>query len=388
MDLNSNRKGNSIKSSLHPAQYAMAKKICSVLLMGPEPNDDVYELSAHLFTPEEAQIARYLPFYLPLRPGAIALLARRPLKEVRARLRDMAEKRVIFGYKNWYLLMPIVPGIFEYMMMKGGNTSWHVKYVQIFTRLFQKGYVRRYTQDAVDLPSIRYVPVNTSIENNQHIVDYDFMMEAIDKHTDMAILNYCQCRFSKALIGGEPCRHGSAEDGCMWFGLFARWAVQDGSARMVSKDEMRTYVREKAARDYAFMTLNLAPHNNLMVCLCCKCCCHIFEAINDFGGKMIVAPSMYLVQSDRTLCTDCGVCAKNCHTHAHRMEDKKHSYDPSLCVGCGACIAACKKNALCLVKNPDYKPPYRNPFHVGVGLMPPTMAIGFKLLMRKMRRSG
>ena len=53
------------KYNAEPMQIKLARIFSSVTLLGPPMNEKLVNLVAHLFTPEEAEIAIRLPFYLP-----------------------------------------------------------------------------------------------------------------------------------------------------------------------------------------------------------------------------------------------------------------------------------------------------------------------------------
>ena len=71
----------------HPAQVELAKVFTSVRLMGPPLGEKVVRLVAHLFSPEEAEVARHLPFYYP-----------KPLEKIAGKAgRDPAEIKPLLG---------------------------------------------------------------------------------------------------------------------------------------------------------------------------------------------------------------------------------------------------------------------------------------------------
>ena len=344
-------------SSATKAQLDLAKKFSSVMIIGPAFDDKLIKIIVHLFTPEEAEVARLLPFVVPRSYKAIARKARRPVEEIKGMLEKMNEKRVIFRLGDKYSIIPLIPGVFEYLFFKGRDDEWIREFARLLDELIDSGYFWRYTRFKSGLPSIRYVPVNNPVDAKSRIVDDDFMAKAIEHHDDIAIINVCQCRQHHTFLG-EACKYGGTpQDGCIWFGMFARWAVEDGSARKVTKDEVREHLAQGKKKNLVCMTINASPESDLMVCLCCECCCHIFKVVNDFGGKKIIAEPHYLASVDNALCNHCGTCGKICHTSAHLMENKTHLFNIENCVGCGVCVESCKKNAIRMIPNPRYKKP-------------------------------
>ena len=101
------------RSTTHPEQKALARVFSSVRLLGPPMSDELQELVCHLFSPEEARIARHLPFYLP---GPIRKIARRAglsPREIAPFLEAMSQRRVIASSDRGYALLPLIPGMFE-----------------------------------------------------------------------------------------------------------------------------------------------------------------------------------------------------------------------------------------------------------------------------------
>ncbi|HUT53696.1 MAG TPA: 4Fe-4S dicluster domain-containing protein [bacterium] len=359
----------------HAAQVELAKQFSSVTLLGPPLNEKLVRLVAHLFSPEEAEVARRLPFYYPRPLTRIAKKAGRRPEDIAPLLDEMARRRVIYGGAKGYSLLPLIPGMFEYMLMGGADSEWHREYARLLNDLYSTGFVRRYGQTA--LPAVRNIPVQSVVENKSRIVDADLMSEMIAAHEHMAVLKVCQCRQSVHFSGGE-CKRSRPEDGCLIFGSFASSAVNLGDGRMVESAEMRDIVAERWEKKLVFLTGNVAPNSPNSVCTCCDCCCHFLETVNHFGGQNLLAPPHYRARVDASLCNNCGKCARACNTYAHTMENKKHLYAADKCLGCGACIGVCKEEAISLIENPAYKPPSKSFATLGLRLLPATAWSGLK----------
>jgi hypothetical protein len=288
------------QTNIHPSHIAIAKKYSTMLLIGPRVNDEFIRLVQHLYTPEEAELATHLPLYFPIHFKRIARRAGKKVDETSAMLESMNKKRVIYRYKDRYSLLSIIPGMFEYIMMTGEDTPWHKGYAEHFGNFFRTGFLRRYTETKIKLPSARYVPVNIDASEANRIVDYDFMMDVVNQHSQLAVMYNCQCRYAKHLLGQE-CQHEGINDGCMLFGKYARWGVEGGFSRYVTRDEMISVIHDRKKRNFIFMALNFSPKHDLMICSCCECCCHLLEAINHFGAMTLVAPPMYMINFNKSL---------------------------------------------------------------------------------------
>jgi ferredoxin len=363
-----NREVNS--SGVHPDQLALARQFTSVRLIGPPMSEKVLELVCHLFSPEEAGIAIHLPFYLPKTLGAIARRARKKPGEIRNTLEAMAERRVIFSSEKGYALLPLIPGMFEYLLMDGRDSPWHRRYAHLINNLYATGYTKEYS--TTSSPLIRNIPVETVIESSSRVVDTDLMSEMIQAHDKLAVLNVCQCRQSHAFSDHE-CSRADITDGCLIFGSFAESMVERGNGRYVSREEMHEIVLERWEKNLVFMSANLVPSSSNAICTCCDCCCHYMESINHFGGRVSLAPSHFLAVVDEAVCNACGKCAKVCNTHAHSVKDKQHAFDVQKCIGCGLCIKVCRKNTISMVENPDYSPPSQGWLCLGLRILPKSL---------------
>ena len=370
----------------HPDQVALAKRFCSVWLLGPPMNDDVVEFVAHIFSPEEAAVALHLPMY---RGGSLETIAGRvgrPADEVEPLLGAMTERSVIRRSRAGYSIIPLVPGMFEYVLMEGDASPWHRQYARMFEELFATGYAGAYTQARIpvvrNVPAIREVDVEQSVDTTSVIVDADLMEEMLQVHERFGVLNVCQCRQSRA-FAGKSCRRADIEDGCLIFGGFAGSSIDRGKGRWVSREEMRDIVTQRRSKKLVFLAGNVAPEASNVICNCCDCCCHLLETISDFGGWNWVAPPRYLAEVTEDACDHCGLCRPACSTGAHAVVKKVHTYSSDQCIGCGNCVDVCRTDAIRLVANPRYK---RAPQDFGKLLKRVAPGIGWTLLKARLGR--
>ena len=79
-------------------------------------SDSLLEILTLLFTEEEAEIVRQIP-YLNATAAKVAQKVKRPVAEVNSILKDLAERALIFAYGDdndpKYFVLPVMPGIFE-----------------------------------------------------------------------------------------------------------------------------------------------------------------------------------------------------------------------------------------------------------------------------------
>ncbi len=364
----------------HPAHIALAKVFSSVTLLGPRMSEQLVRLVAHLFTPEEAEVVLHLPFYTPREINAIARKARRAPEEIKPLLDSASARRTIYSGPKGYSLLPIIPGMFEYMLMGGADSEWHREYARLLEEVIDTGYMKDYMSKPI--PAVRNIPVESAVEGKSRVADADLVSEMIENHDDLAVLHVCQCR-QITNFTGKRCKRSSPADGCLVFGSFAKAAVESGNGRSVSKAEMHNIVRERWKRNLVFLTANVSPSSPNAVCTCCDCCCHFLGAVHKYDGKALMAEPHYLVRVKEPLCNHCGGCTLACNTNAHSMIEKRHVFDPLKCIGCGLCVGRCKEGAIEMVENPRYEKPASGYHMLGLKLLGPVALSGLSAKIRR-----
>ncbi len=366
--------------NVHASQPELAKLFCSVRLVGPPMGDEVVALVAHAFTPDEASVAIHIPFYRKKPVEMIAKKVGRPAEVIKPLLEAMSTRRVIAGGKRGYALLPLIPGMFEYVLMNGADTPWHREYARLLINLVSTGYFREYTKRS--FPLVRSIPVQRPVEGQNRVLAPDDLSEMIDREERFSVLNVCQCRQSLHFVGRD-CKRAAPEDGCLVFGSFAKNSVKKGNGRAVCREEMREIVAERQEKKLVFMTGNIPPAKSNVICTCCDCCCHFIQMFRHESGRMSLAPPPRHLAEDVERCTHCGLCTLVCNTHAHTLEEKVHLYREEACIGCGLCVDACKPGAITMTENPAFRPPPKNFWRMGLKVIPSMLV---SVLQVKMNR--
>lgn len=344
-------------------------------------SDKLVALIAHLFSPEEARIAKHLPYYFPRAAKTIVRRSRRPVSEVAPILERLAERKVILrAGSRGYALLPLIPGMFEYLLMDGRDSPWRRRYAQLINDLFATGFTRRYSTTV--MPATRYIPLETAVEHQECILEADRISAMIEAHEHLAVLNVCQCRQSR-VFSGKSCLRAAPEDGCLVFGSFAKGIEASGVGRMVSRAEMYAIVRDRWEKNLVFWAANVAPERPNFICTCCDCCCHLLEAIDKFNSRVCIAQPHFLAVVDAGACIHCGACAAVCNTHAHTLTDQEHTYANELCIGCGLCVPACGQEAIVMRANPAYQTTAKSWLSLLVRLMPAGVLSAIKALLKR-----
>ncbi len=81
---------------------------------------------------------------------------------------------------------------------------------------------------------------------------------------------------------------------------------------------------------------------------CCDDCCSYF-----IDAEGACAQGVLIAATDRSLCTDCGDCARVCYFKARRMEGDKLAIEREACYGCGLCAEACTQKEISMVLRPQ-----------------------------------
>ncbi len=367
--------------------HELARKFATEPMIGPDRDEALlHELLRHCFTPEEAEIALHLPFfYQPWPLEKVAASVKRPAEVIKNHLDAMVAKGVIRGRSKGYALLPVLPGMFENVIMDNEESEWHRDFARIASRLYETGYVRKYLEEPTRV--VRSIPVGVSFDNRSRPLDPDHIEMMIRSHETMTVLNNCQCRKAKYLMGDE-CDRADRTDGCIAFGDIARLYIDRGVARPVDKNRMRSVVKDRVEKQLVFFAGNVSAGSSNQICTCCDCCCHMLGQIIGVDPDLIVTPPRYRAVVDEGKCASCGKCVSACNLLAHGMDGKSHTYDPSRCIGCGLCLGVCPTAAIDLAENPAYRKPAKNFKWLAVRLMPSKISAMVKGKLRELGGRG
>ena len=349
------------------AHREVARLLASPLRSGPPLCDELIALVEHLFTEEEASVARHLKLIRGRTAAQLARAERRPLDEIEPILRRLAdEKRILTASgpddNRQYRLPPIMPGIFEISLIgctPETMTPWHQRFAELFEALCDTGYIVDYNGPTA--PAVRFLPVGRVIEAHPAALPSDKLEIVLDQFKTFGV-GQCQCRLSMQAIG-RGC--GKPLGNCTVMGEWAERAIETGMVREVSKKEVLEIKREAESHGLVNWIMNVESTKGQCSCSCCGCRCHAMRAVNEFNVPAIIAPPHFLPRLDPTRCTFCGKCAKSCPMGAIRidLENKTYEHLKERCIGCGLCSLSCdRQKALSMEPVPDYQMPYRSWF--------------------------
>ncbi|MEN6449863.1 MAG: 4Fe-4S dicluster-binding protein [Thermoguttaceae bacterium] len=363
-----------------PAVYRdVARLLSSPLRMGPPICDELMAFVQHLFTEEEAGVARHLRQYRGRRAADLAMAEHRPIEQVEPILRRLAdEKRIIAASgrtdeDRTYRLLPIMPGIFE-MALIGQNpetlSDWHRRFIELFEAMQDTGYASDYGRRQT--PFVRFFTVGKAIEAHPMALPSDKLEIVLDQYEAFGVGN-CQCRMSMQVIG-RGC--GKPLGNCMAMGQWAERGIEQGYMRPVTKREAIEIKREAESHGLVNWMMNVESPKGQCSCSCCGCCCHAMRMVNEFNAPACFAPPHFLPQLDESRCLRCGKCAQNCPMGAIIVDTQQKTirHLAERCIGCGLCVLACdRQRALAMQPVPDYRLPYRSWFSLIAHTTPGTL---------------
>lgn len=332
------------------AHHLLAKRLNKVPPIKSIINDLLLEILALLFSEEEALLASQIPL-LNSTAARVARKVHRPIEDVRAILDGLVDRGVIFAFGDGstrkYLVLPMMPGIFEAFMYKAPDDAR----TRRFAELFEQYYNLEYSQNMLIGQSrvFRIIPIQESLPDiKTGVLPTENIRAVIDQHDAWSLASSCACRRQKEYVG-QGCTH--PKDVCMQFGAAARYVDKAGFGRLVSKQEILAALDRAEESGLIHFTDNI--ENPIICCNCCACCCVSLATMTKFNTPAMFVNSCYTSHHTPSACTACSACVKVCPAGALHVYDQKLIFEPWRCIGCGVCVSKCPQDALKLTPRPE-----------------------------------
>jgi ferredoxin len=155
-------------------------------------------------------------------------------------------------------------------------------------------------------------------------------------------------------MADTACRFGHPPQSCIAIGSLARFSVQYGSGRYLSKSEAMDLLRELQTRGAVHQVFHRDEDLNnpeIAICNCCWDCCGVFGSYNRGIIPLNLHSFFEAVLPDASLCNGCAACAEYCPVEAISIVDDLCRIDSGKCIGCGQCELQCGRKAIRMVEN-------------------------------------
>jgi len=337
-------------------EYQSLRERYSRMVTGAPDTPELRQILEILFTPEEAALAQRLPGR-PVALESIAKRLNRPATEVGDRLTAMADKGLILDFERggtrYFLLPPIVIGLFEFVFMRAHDGLPMAELAALFERYMNEegGIARTAFQKQTQLS--RSLVHEEALPEGDFTEVLDWERSSVIVETAKAVgVSRCACRYKAGLLG-HAC--GAPVHVCLTFNESVEALAKHGMSKPISNAEGLKILEECKAAGLA-QTGDNVQRKVGYICHCCRRCCGEMQAVKRFDLPHAIVSSNWLARIDAEKCKGCGKCVKACPVEIIELREqpdnghtrKVAQSDEERCLGCGVCYGACKHGAIAL----------------------------------------
>jgi NAD-dependent dihydropyrimidine dehydrogenase PreA subunit/DNA-binding Lrp family transcriptional regulator len=327
-----------------------------------------------VFNLEEAQIISIFnyPFVDLKSIEDISKLTNISVEKVAEICQKMAKKGVILKIGEYFGLLPILPGLFEFYFISGNDSEENLKKAaKLLHELLEDGLMDEWYNS--EYPFFRLLP-DSSIQEKTKTVDVNesipvqheiLVYEDVEKYINLAnriTLVKCTCRTIEAYLGNK-CE--KPVDVCIAVNIASEAIEACGKGKDITKEEALEIIKMAEDHGLVHTIVNASgPDAPMLICSCCTCHCAILRGLTKFNNPRAFAKSNFRPEIDRELCKLCKKCVEICPMKAmwHHMPHKEDLSDnfieikEHLCIGCGLCAHHCPEDAIAMNKVYDDVP--------------------------------
>ena len=342
------------------------------------PLPTVIAFLKEIFTEEQAMLASRMPLGAHTLQNLAAQL-NKDEKDLEDMLETMADEGIMFTAKTKtgdteYSLPPFAPGILELQYLKGENTAKARKRHALIVEMNKELAVQseKLYQDIeaankrIGTPGLRTLAIEEELPGNARIATWEKISDILSGEDSFAV-GTCTCR-QDSNFEGTPCKvEGAPLEACIYFGKVADYIVERKFGRRYTREELLDLLKTCEEKGLIH-NINNFMGDNIVLCNCCGCCCHILKPMLKHRGLKIIAGSNFKAVVDKDSCTGCEECVNLCQVKAIEMMDGTAEINEDYCMGCGNCVSQCPSGSLSLVRCADTKPPRQSEKVVGFGV--------------------
>ncbi|MFX1276136.1 MAG: 4Fe-4S binding protein [Promethearchaeota archaeon] len=349
-----------------------------------EKSETVNKLLHNMFTEDEAFIIvkGIKKAVRPVTQRRIRKRTNHSKSEIKAIIKDMNYKGKIIKIGPFIVVLPYLPGLFEFYFTTNRDDSEKIKKAgEAHYELLSSGFHVEHTQRGYPLyrvipavkPIEKSIEINKTIQLEYEILPHEILRKYLSKFKTFAI-QPCSCR-NAAKLAGHPCKQ-TDENFCVSAGFLAKNVINTKVGKKVSLDELMEIMNKAEKEGLVHETINI-KNSSVFICNCCSCCCGFLKSVKELNNKKAIAEPNFEPLINHEACKLCETCIEICpmSTITIKGDSDNGRINISLekCIGCGICASNCPNDAIILQK-------VRN-------VLPPKSLIGMLRKSKKIRKS-